>query len=310
MEQKLQTVQMPRIQHEYLNVSKVASYITAGVDLNSGHRVTTLPTRGNQKTIKVLVSFAEDEHITTSQQLTLYDLAVLDSVYTLYVNQCTAFSPEMVVRAMSGNLSQDVTSTKRDRVVESLDRLSRIQIMIDCTDEFRARGKIKAQEKICYQSYLLPLEKVCITLGNQKTLQGYHLIKVPALYQYAAQINQIASVPAEVFAAGHISATEEVILIRRYLIRRIEAMRNKRNRVASKRISYEWHDAKTTETKGMFSAFGYKNKPGDSTWRTKKARFHRAVTSILDGFKSVGYIKDYETVRDRQSSILGVEIEL
>ena len=59
--------------------------------------------------------FADENLALSNPNITQYDMAVMDAVYTLLVNGAVAFTPEMVVRIMSGNFEQDVNHRKAEQ---------------------------------------------------------------------------------------------------------------------------------------------------------------------------------------------------
>ena len=94
---------LPKIDEEKLNLSKVAKYISTTGGLVNAENPTELVTIPS-KNVMVTVNLWKDKDVAlSSSNITLYDLAVMDSVYTLYKNGCTSFTPEMVARVMSGD---------------------------------------------------------------------------------------------------------------------------------------------------------------------------------------------------------------
>ena len=135
-------VKMARPEKEYMNISKVAHYISANtglVDNETSLRLKTIP----KKNVFVDVDLHKDEHLQlSSPNVTQYDMAVLDAVYTLFVNKQSMFSPEMLLRIMSGNFEQDASPQKIGSITRSINKLRHIDIRIDYTDEARARKLI------------------------------------------------------------------------------------------------------------------------------------------------------------------------
>lgn len=298
-------------QKEYLNISKVARYISTNQGLISENedislQLTTIP----KKNIFVTVNLYADQNLSISNpNITQYDLAVMDSAYTLYVSGAPAFTPEMIIRTMSGNMNQTISPQMVGAVTRSLNKLKFIRIRIDCTDEMIARKKIKKGQTAHLESYLMPVKELEVKLGNQKFMHGYQFSECPVLYSYAAAIKQIIDVPRSLLETnGFLSDTDDVVVIKRYLIKRIEAMKNSKNRISSNKISYEWYDKNTQTIKGMFQELDYRQKDY-SNWRKKKSNIHQTVMAILKVFSDEGYIKDYSEVKEGKS-INGVEIIL
>lgn len=288
----------PNPQTEYLNGTKVARFISTNQGLISDEeeismQLITLP----KKNVFVTVNLYADENLTLSNpNITQYDLAVMDAAYTLYVSGYPSFSTEMIARVMSGNMDQNVTPQKAGAVTRALNKLKSIRIRIDCTEEMIARKKIKKGQTAHLESYLMPLEEVELKLGNQKIVKGYQLLKEPVLYSYAERIGQIINVPRSLLETkGTINDTDEVVILKRYLIKRIEAMKNEKNNVASRRISYEWYDKNTKSSKGMLSELGYRQEDFNN-WREKKSKIHKMVKTILNAFTAEKYIKSFSEV--------------
>lgn len=303
----------PNPQKEYLNISKVARYISTNQGLISyaddedeeiSLQLTTIP----RKNIFVTVNLFADKNLSVSNHnITQYDSAVMDAVYTLYVSGTSAFTPEMIVRTMSGNMSQDVTPQKAGAVTRSLNKLTMIRIAIDCTDELIARKQLKKGQTAVLKSYLMPLREIDVKIGNQKIMKGYQLIEEPVLYSYAAKVKQIINVPTTLLETkGALSDTEDVVIIKRYLIKRIESMKNQKNNIASNKITYEWHDKNTGTDKGMMIELGY-HKNEYRNWRKKKHNIHQIITTVLRTFVEEKYIKDFSEIKNG-NSINGIEI--
>lgn len=222
------------VNKEYMNICKVAKVISTNLGLFEDKiefQVVTIP----RKNICTNVNLKADKNIILSNpNITQYDLAVMDASYTLYVCGKMAFTPEMIVRTMSGNMKQTVSPQMIGAVTKSINKLKFIRIKIEYTDEMIARRKLKKGERASIESNLMPLRELDVRLRNQKIVHGYQFSECPVLYKYAADINQIISVPTRLFETNaFLSDTDEVIVIKRYLIRRIEAMRSKKNKITS-----------------------------------------------------------------------------
>lgn len=128
---------LPKTEKENFNISPVAKFIstTGGlIDAANPTELLMMPS----KNIVVTVDLQRDEDVSlSSNNVTLFDLAVMDSVYTLSQNGCISFTPEMVAKIMSGNMKGDVKPQKAGAIRKSLRKLATIRITLDCTDEFK-----------------------------------------------------------------------------------------------------------------------------------------------------------------------------
>ncbi len=308
--------QMPKVQTEYLNNTRVSNYISLPSSqstlFSSNTELLTIPS----KNIVVTLDLATDKNLSLSNpNITPYDMAVMDAIYTLIVNGTTIFTPEMVARVMTGNLDQHISPQKAGAVTKSINKLIWIQITIDCTDEMRVRKLIKHDQELKLKSFMLQLTEIDIESANHKSLmRGYHITSKPILHIYAETIHQIIAVPRELIAASSstISDTDDVIVIKRALIRRIEQLKNTKNHMKNNFIRYERYDSKIEEMQGFFSVVGfdeddYKN---HKQWLKKKLSLHKTISTILDVFITEKYIAGYEVVKEGKQKIIGIKITL
>ena len=105
--------------------------------------------------------------------------------------------------------------------------------------------------------------------------------------------------------------TKETILIKRYLLVRIETMKNARNNVSAKKIIYDRIDKKIGERSRMFAYLGY-SEENYSNWRKKRGTIHNTVCAIVDSFIENAYILNYRIIkgenrRSRNHSLDGFE---
>lgn len=306
---------MPHIQTHYLNTSLVANtLVSPQSDLKLGVQVSLKPL-GPRKPVATLVTLETDApEIVNDVCITPFDLAVMDAVYTLAMYGCTVLTPTAIIRAMSGDMEQELTSGTREALATAITRLMHLWIQIDCKAEYRARGIIAEDAELePLSSPLLPVEEVLVQPANHTApVRGYQLYAISALYAYASDVKNIANVQADVLRTPHVGNSVEMIKLKRYLIRRIAAMRNTRNSVKSNAIVYERYDGKAQALVGLYANLGY-HKEDYKNWRDKRRKIHISVIAILNDLVSVGYIKGYSELAPRleeRKSPGGVEIHL
>lgn len=298
----MEKAKLPKIEEEKLNISKVAKYIstTAGlIDAENPTELMTIPS----KNVLVTVNLWKDKDVVlSSPNITLYDLAVMDSVYTLYKNGCASFTPEMVARIMSGDVKAYIKPQKAGSITKSLRKLAFIRITLDCTEEYKTRG-INVGSAL-FTDYLLPMSEVQLKAVNGETyLDGFRVKEVPILYDYAERTGRIASVPTALLEVPGISDTDDGILVKRYLIQRIEELKKARNKSDLKEIIY--YD--TERNQGVLSDLWYND--NIKNLRDKKAKLHKMVIKILDSFKKEKYIRGFDVLTEGKS-VVGVIIEV
>lgn len=295
---------------EYINNCKIARVISQTEDpFRKNLHVATLT---GKKTALSIVQLTADYQELLESSITFLDCIVMDAVYTIYLSGSDIFTPEMVLRVVTGNMEIDVTPHKRDMVCSILEKLSSVRICIDCTEEMLARKVIRKGLRYSLESYLLPLEKVQVMAGNHlKVMEAYRLIKKPVLYEYTEKVGQFITFPTVLLDTKKkgLSDTVEVIQIKRYLIQRIEQMHHD-NKLNSKKISYYWRDSKTGKERGLLPTMGFKRQDfSDKEWRKLKSRIHRSVQKILSYFVEIGYIAGYSIDYEGRQKIKGVIIE-
>ena len=296
---------LPKVEKENLNVSQVAKYIstTGGlIDAENPTELRTIPS----KNVIVTIDLQKDKDVAlSSNNITLYDLAVMDSVYTLFKNGCISFTPEMIVRIMCGNLKADVSPQKAGAATKSLRKLAGIRVTLDCTEEFKARNiPIKEGEKALYTHNLLAMNEIQIKAVNGNVrMTGFSLLEKPFLYDYAERIGRIATVPVALLEVSGITDTEDAILVKRYVIQRVEELKRARNKARLKDIIYYDTDLGQGAMSDLWHDEDIKNS------RSKKARLHTMILKVLEKFKEKAYIKGYSVLKEGKS-VIGVEIEI
>lgn len=319
MNDKIPVIRFPPISNYYLGLSQFHDSIRTVKCNKSGEvqQIDIHPFSSKSKNVVTsmrIIVFYDAESQQEAVAITPYDTAVMDTMYTMYTNGISAFSPEMAVRLLYGNPSLQVTQLQKEALVNSVEKLSKILIEIDCTDELRKRHKLKEEESVVLRGQLLPAQAQKVRPANHNsTVMGYRLTETPILYQYANRIGQIACIPAELMRSNHTRNTSEVMLLRRYLLRRIAIMKNSHNKVKSTRIVLSRYDVKTNTVKGLLPCLGY-HEEDYAKWRSKKSKIHRAIKTILDELVEIGFIQGYSIVQNgtvgKPYNIMGYDIIL
>ena len=247
---------------------------------------------------KVMLAYDNRKIQLSGQKYTPYDREVYDGVVTLYEAGNNIITPGMVYRAMNGLTETEFVSPQAlEAVTKSLDKSRFIRTSIDYTDE--ASMYNKKFEKTTYEGYLLNAEKITVEIKGEKH-EGYKIFRKPILYEYAQISGQIISVPIKVLQTKNaVRSTDEVIVVRGYLLRQIEWMRNT-NTTRSDVITYQKIYEELDISKFMLDAKAYEKK-------TAKVRSH--IKAILDEWKEQGYIIDYTENKDG-NKLTGIKIML
>ena len=259
--------------------------------LYDGHPVSILVGKqGSKKEIATMVSINFDEiekrgvEIFGSKELSMYDREVHDAIATLCVEgENRWITPQMIYQTMTGDPEARLHTKQTEAINNSVTKMMHSYIIIDATREAQAFGFDNFQ----YDGSLIPAERVTVTL-NGNTVVGIHLLRIPPLYEYAERKGQIGRADIKLLNSP-LNKTEETAVLQGYLLRRILAIKNPHNK-QSNHIVYE-----TIYKQLEISA------PNDNALRKKKIDIRKKVKAILDYWKKVGFIKEYEEAIRGQS---------
>ena len=304
------TATMPLVNIGFINNTKIANQM-------SDARYPIL-VNGKETNFEVIpeiytslkLSLDDDNLVLSSNNITGYDMAVMDAVCTLYEHGCTIFTAAMLLRMMTGKDSgQTVNEKSAKDITDSLNKLMRIVATVDMSREYIERNLVPPNSTVKKQGHLLQMNCIQVTIPYHKgVFYGYELLDEPILYTYAKEVQQVLCYPVKLLEVDKFN-TKETILIKRYLLVRIETMKNARNNVSAKKILYDRIDRKTGEKTGMFAYLGF-SEENYSNWRKKRGAIHNTVCSILDAFIENTYILNYRILKGEKGKTDGVEIIL
>ena len=305
--------------------NKLANTMTRGI-IDIG-RITLEESRRDAKklveTTCILTYEGDNVHLSGRQPFTEYDRNVYNAVSSLYVygDQSHVVTPAMVYRAMTGLTdSEKPTAGQLAAVTRSLDKMRFIRARIDCTEELKARRITLNSKQINggeIDTYLLTADAIKVQAGGQ-TVRAYRIIKTPILYEYAAAVKQVLTLPASVLDVKEISEltvdgakkltigarlpnTESRILIKGYLIRRIEGMKGKNGLNNPVIALYDYQrDGETHQ--GLYSIAGKHDAD-----RKEMQRIREDAEKMLAYWAATGYIKSFEAQTERKK-ITGYKI--
>lgn len=305
--------------------NKLANTMTRGI-IDIGRITLEESRRGAKKLVEttcILTYEGDNVHLSGRQPFTEYDRNVYNAVSSLYVygDQSHVVTPAMVYRAMTGLTdSEKPTAGQLAAVTRSLDKMRFIRARIDCTEELKARRITLNSKQINggeIDTYLLTADAIKVQAGGQ-TVRAYRIIKTPILYEYAAAVKQVLTLPASVLDVKEISEmtvdgakkltigarlpnTESRILIKGYLIRRIEGMKGK-NGLSNPVISLYDYQRDGETHQGLYSIAG---KPDAD--RKEMQRIREDAEKMLAYWAATGYIKAFEAQTERKK-ITGYKI--
>jgi len=235
---------------------------------------------------------------------TEYDRNVYNAVSSLYVggHQSHIMTPAIVHRAMTGATNTENPSRQQlEAVADSLEKMCCIRVQIDCTAELKSRRVTVNSKQINrgkITTYLLAADVIDVKAGGE-TVKAFQIIKPPILYEYAAAFGQVLTLPASMLdiktldkdgkpTSRSLANTGQRIVIKGYLLRRIEGMKGDNN-LDSHSISLYGYEKNGEDHPGICGIAG---KPNANRIETQRIR--EDVEKMLSYWRAVGHIKGYE----------------
>ena len=242
-----------------------------------------IPVRTDDKgklTVSARLAFDNLPNVNLPQSLAdPFNRAVLDSALSLFLAGNTHFTAEMIYYEMTGNnrRSQHPNREILKDIVKAVEILMHSWIFIDATNEAKAKGYNFKQTH--FECHLLPLDGLHVVLMNGVQVDAYEFLKEPALFSYASQKGQVLTCSIDMLALPEsLNMTRENIILQRYLLERIEGMKNPHNKLGCV-ILYE----------SIYELLGKQEASRDD-----KKRIRERVRAFLDNWKDLAYIADYK----------------
>lgn len=292
-------------QTHYFGVSKISNKIVEPVLMSGALAEVGMGGKGERDITTSLILNYDDEDVRLSRPLTPLDREVHNAVATLWAAGNRAITPLQVYRCMTGKTEKNRRPTPETltSIVESIDKQRRTFVRLYFGNELRGKSATFENEKFTaeecrFERYMLNADKVTIVATNGRELDGYIINRPPILYQHDSMTKQVVSYPQRLLEATSsvTSMTDRNVLIRSYLIKRVEMMRPGRS-MKSHHIQYDT----------------ILNEIGETDMNRKdRNRVIQTVRKLLDAFVDEGFITGWSEYRDGGSShrLIGVCIEV
>lgn len=238
-------------------------------------------------------------------------------------------TPDMIHRAMPGG-GDKASPQQREVITSTIDKLRRLFIKVDVSDEMRARKIIgENEEMILDDAFLSAIHGQYKVKNGGQTTDAYLIKSEPIALTYSLLNNQILSAPARYIAVEKVKngrATGELLsmtparqAMTGYMLRRIAVMKNDDKEAHKKKRNYDRRRAqdKTLEVRDLdsfreqsltilfdpiFEAAGISDQSRDRAMDNRNFCFQ-----VLDYQIAAGNIKGYEKLTEGRS-IKGVKI--
>lgn len=209
------------------------------------------------------------------RELRPYDQEVHDAITSQYVEGGNEYiTDSMIFDTISGKEGATLNPKQREAISNAITKLMFSHVKIDASEEAKKFGL----EKFVYDGYLLPAERVTVSLNGTIT-ECIHLFRTPPLYDYAEKRKQIGRMSVKLLNSP-VNKNEETIALQGYLYRRILSMKGSSK--LSPTIKYDtiYKQLEITAT-------------SDGALRKKKLKVRETVKKILEFWKKEKFILGY-----------------
>lgn len=292
---------------------------------------------GELITTSVIATYQPGEGVTIKGNFTEYDRQVQDAICSLheYGDIGHTFTPAMVYRAMTNGTDSEKPSPQQiGAVTRSIEKQRHIFVQVDASAEFEKRGITDINGnpiRFKVDDYLLSLKGLEVTAGG-KTVKGYYIKDTPLLLQYAKLTKQLLTVKSDLLDIRRIDSkgnicesipnTESRIVIKGYLLRRIEVIKHDIARAKDNFRKYNGRrkkeptlpekkdsDFMQQSNRILFETIFEETGQQTSDRRTQKNNRDYAM-QCLDYWKANGHIKGYSIVKGARNTIRGIDLAL
>lgn len=316
--QKSLEKQLTEIHKLYYNNTKIANEIRNGAYEIGDVKRSDCGRKGNKTGEHRELPLSYKIESETGERLSYFDMMIADAVYTLEVNGTPAIYPKNIYELLSSDPYVTLKPDKRAEIEQSLDKMNRITITIDCSEAVIPKWIYEDEkEQRIYKGSFLPLKK--------QGEKGYYYEEFPALYRFATafhirgQFLTFSTDKLQILDAKgrKLPASTENLKIVYYLQYRLSTMTGSRGRKSEDRERGRSVLSRVIRYDTLFKVTGIEEEmPQDKYSRKRKEEILcQKIHTILDDYKRRQLIADYVRCRDEETStpkkekFYGVKIE-
>lgn len=227
-----------------INNTKIANCIRKESNLPATRNVVTISKRMAKDKIQ--------NHFVISQDLSYFEMAVADAIYSVYLQGEKRFTPRKILIMLTGDERISLPKERKKQLETIVEKLCLTTIDIFCPQETNN----KMSER--YEGAFLSAVK-------EKTGFRFTKDRPLPLYAYGEDRKQMITIPRFLLNVPGLSNTNENILLKQYLIHELELVRNKNNSVREKTLRVlDYKNARLLSALEInldeFSSIGSRNK--------------------------------------------------
>lgn len=249
--------------------------------------------KGKAGYVELAITFEDKQNanITASRPLNNKDKLIHLCVANMYMKGKDEFTITELYQFMNGT-TNNPSKTDADDLVEILEKLCTTRVTVDNTAYVETAKKGSVIQKTEYLLEAVSYKRIVggtnRHTNRQNTATVYKVKEMPILLRLAIASGKknselLTSVPIKTLNIPGVNNTEAQLAKVFYIITRIQQMKynEKRNRADSNKINYAT----------FYENCDIKND------NKSKSRAQKALKKILDHYKDIGYITDYEEVK-------------
>ncbi len=213
-----------------------------------------------------------------------YDREVYDAIASHFEAGNTQLTVAEIYRAMTGKVKGNnfkPSPQQAGAITKSIRRMGMLRVKIDCTNELKARGADIAHAKL--DSIALEYRALEGESSNGKPFVIYDFKSEPILFTYAKAVKQIIPIPMKLLDTPT-NNSEELLVIKKYLLARILNMTNSHNAIVQDTILLEH----------IYDQLGANN-------NNLKRKARNKIEPFFDYWISLGLFSKYEYVSKGQT---------
>lgn len=280
------------VKKSVLTRDKVSYALLSKDVINKGEKLLSVGKNTSETVLtKLVVSLDLEEvgKISNNIEFTYFDKSVFDAVCSLLMIGNKALSLAMIARTMLGKkFPYHPNPELLNEIDESINKLERIKISIDMSEEFARFSQLKNEDvsKAVLSSRFFECRRFdTIVKGSQVNVIVF--TQEPILLKYAKRRAQLSSVDNFLLDTPT-KKTKNLITVQSYLLQRINML--KLNKNLPQCIMFD----------AIYELFDVTNLSID-TKKSLYSRIRKSIISILDYWKKENFLKEYEIEKQKGS---------
>ena len=226
--------------------------------------------RGKLAYIVLMLNFDElGNGVKISRELTVYDQQVWNACANLMKCGYDTITTSQIYRWMG--YKTQLNARDNQKILDSINTIIRARVFINNENERQLYPKYP---EISINEPLLAAT-ICTAKSGKDEVTAIEILSMPKLFSIAEQRGQITAIPFEVVEIPVISKTDDNLQLLNYLVKRIIHMK------------HDSHTSRKILLNAMYEKCGINEKK-------QKQRLPEKLEKILDYYKSIEWIKNYQ----------------